>query len=64
MLGALLAGALVVPVSAAPKQPHDPAAVERLKSETGASVTLSDATGATRFARIPPGKALGQGPWR
>src|SRR5688500_16976080 len=58
-LGALLAVTIVAPAAAAPKKAHDPAAVERLETETGALVALSDATGAARFARAERGKALG-----
>jgi len=41
------------------RKPRDPAAVERLKSETGAAVEIGDATGGARFVRAPRGKALG-----
>jgi Zn-dependent metalloprotease len=61
-LGALLGMTVAGPVAAASdetRKPRDPAAIERLKSETGAEVTLSGATGAARFVRAGRGKALG-----
>lgn len=58
----VLALAISGPVWAASNKtkPHDPAAVERLRSQTGAQVALSDATGTARFVRVPKGRALGQ----
>jgi Zn-dependent metalloprotease len=39
--------------------PVDPAGIARLQAETGADVTVSDATGAARFVKAKPGRSLG-----
>ncbi len=57
---ALLAVAVTPPADAANRRkPHDPAAVERLKTEAGADVAISEATGGARFVKAGRGKALG-----
>ena len=39
--------------------PVDPAGIARLQAETGADVTVNDATGAARFVKMKPGRSLG-----
>ncbi len=61
-LGAAIALALVMPATAAlagTGKAYDAVAVERLKADTGARLTLSDATGTVRFARATQGRSFG-----
>ena len=61
-LGAAIALALVMPAAAAltgTGKAYDAVAVERLKADTGARLTLSDATGTVRFARASQGRSFG-----
>ncbi|HEY6555411.1 MAG TPA: M4 family metallopeptidase, partial [Vicinamibacteria bacterium] len=43
----------------AKREPIDPAGVARLVAETGAEVSVSEATGAARFVKIAPGPKVG-----
>ena len=59
--GAVFAVALVMPVQAVQtvaRKANLPTAAEKLQSDTGARLTISQATGTVRFARAPRGKAL------
>jgi Zn-dependent metalloprotease len=50
----------VAPVLAKGKpEPVDPAGIARLQAETGADVTVHDATGAARFVKVKNGRGLG-----
>jgi hypothetical protein len=41
------------------REPIDPAGIARLAADTGAQVSVNDATGAARFVRTAPGRKLG-----
>lgn len=60
---AALAAGLVSPLQArepgAKHEPIDAAGVARLASESGAQISISDATGAARFVRMAPGRRTG-----